>query len=111
MSGLVYIVESEDNNMRFLMGNTVYDALDVYIKKQYGDSSIPDSIIVYATCYNRVAEGFREFKLGSFQVNGDKEVYDDCMTKYKEMIAARMLRDGYCVFEFLGKYWTSYMNW
>ena len=96
--------------MRIQIGNTVYDALNVYIE-QYGESSIPDSITVYATCYSRVANGFREFKLGFFNVSGDKKVYDDCMTKYKEMIAARMLRDGYCVFEFLGKYWTSYMNW
>ena len=97
--------------MRVPFGNNILDALDVYIKEQYGDSSIPDEIGVYATCYSRVAEGFMEFKLGVFQVNGDKEVYEDCMIKYKEMIAAKMLRDGYCTFEFLGKHWISYMNW
>ena len=97
--------------MRIQIGNTIYDALDVYIKEHYGESSIPDAIVVYATCYNRVSERFREFKLGFFNVNGDKEVYEDCMIKYKEMIAAKMLRDGYCTFEFLGKHWISYMNW
>ena len=97
--------------MRIQIGNTVYDALDVYIKEQYGESAIPDAIIVYATCYNKVAEGLCRFKLGFFLVNGNKEVYDDCMFKYKEMIAAKMLRDGYCTFEFLGKHWNSYMNW
>lgn len=97
--------------MRIKIGNTIYDALDVYVKEQYGDSSIPDAIVVYATCYNKVAEGFREFKLGLFDVKGDKEVYADCVIKHKEMIAAKLLRDGYCTFEFLGKHWFSYMNW
>ena len=97
--------------MRIQIGNTIYDALDVYIEKQYGESSIPEELVVYATCYNRVAERFMEFKLGVFQVNGDKEVFDDRMIKYKEVIAAKLLRDGYCTFEFLGKHWNSYMNW
>ena len=97
--------------MRVPFRNNIFDALDVYIKEKYGESSIPDAIVVYATCYNRVSDGFREFKLGYFNVNGDKEVYEDCMVKYKEMIAAKMLRDGYCTFEFLGKHWVSYMNW
>lgn len=97
--------------MRIQIGDTIYEALDVYARERYGDSSIPESIVVYATCYNKVAGGLCPFTLGLFEVKGDKEVYEDCVIKYKELIAAKMLRDGYCTFEFLGKHWFNYMSW
>ena len=97
--------------MRIQLGNTLIEVTKVYIEEQYKEcaDTVPEKVYVCAAHYSNIGNTFRELKLGFFMVNGDKKVYDDCVTKYKEMIAAKMLRDGYCTFEFLGKYWNSYM--
>ena len=97
----------------YLRDFKVVEAADIYIKNVYSDrnstpTAVPKSVDVYITYYDHFSKNYNSLKIGSFSVNEDRDTYAEVMKKYKEMILLPMLRNGYCEFNFLGKYWTGY---
>lgn len=96
--------------MRIILGDhRVVEVVDVYIKKEFSNPSdpVPDSVAVYMTCYDRFMSKFTDLKVGYFKVSGDKSIFDKAMKTYEERILLRLLADGFCWFNYLGKYWKS----
>lgn len=95
--------------MRIILGDKVVEALDVYTKQEFSNlkGTVPDSLSVCITYYDHFVSRFRELKIGYFQVGGDKSIFNEVMKKYEEDIMQSFLRDGWCGFKYLGKYWKS----
>lgn len=95
--------------MRVILRDKVVEALDVYIKQEFSNltGTVPDSLSVCITYYDHFVSRFRELKIGYFQVGGDSSVFKEVMKTYEERILLKLFADGFCGFNYLGKYWKS----